>query len=167
MKRSVRGQSLVEMAFVLPFLVLMTIGAMEVGYYVYTYSELENATRRASEWASRTPPFTVLTCDDLPTPACSPAKATDQCAIMIKQNAIDGTFLSDLQFNHITITYPSLPTQSERQIGDLVQVQTTYQGQWLSPIGQRFFGPVLKFSFTSRRTILSTEPPQNRNPDCT
>jgi hypothetical protein len=171
MKRRVRGQSMVELALILPFLVLITIGTMELGYYIYTYSELENATRRASEWASKTPPWTVQSCDDVMSPATRPggctaatgAETRDECASLIKQNALDGVVMSRLQAQNITIAYP---TGSQRKVGDQVQVQLTYRGQWLSPIGRRFFGNALNFSFTSRRTILSVDAPDGRNYDC-
>jgi Flp pilus assembly protein TadG len=154
MKRLVRGQSIVELALLFPFLIAMTIGTMEVGYYVYTYSELENATRRASEWASKTPPFTPSTSDD---------NSGDKCAVLIKENAVDGVYLSDLTFDNITISYVG---SSTRDIGQLIEVRVNYRGEWLSPIGQRFFGDFLTFNFTSRRTIVNTSPPPGKNADC-
>ncbi len=172
MKRLVRGQSIVELALILPFLVLITVGTMELGFYIYTYSELENATRRASEWASETPPWTVQTCDDVLPPTQAPSGCTlpssamqrDECAALIKQSALDGVTLSSLQAANITIGYPM---GSVRRVGDQVQVQVQYQGNWLSPIGRRFFGNALGFSFISRRTIMSTKAPDGRNYDCT
>jgi hypothetical protein len=154
MKRLVKGQSIVELALILPFLIMMTVGTMELGYYVYTYSELENATRRASEWASKTPPFTMSPADD---------NSGDKCAVLIKENATDGVTLSDLSYDDITISYPS---GSSRTQGHQIEVRINYQGEWLSPIGERFFGPFLTFDFTSRRTIVSTGAPPGLNPDC-
>lgn len=179
MKRFVRGQSIVELALILPFLVLITIGTMELGYYIYTYSELENATRRASEWASETPPWTSQNCDDVMPPAKAPSGCSlpitstnmerDECAALIKQSALDGVTLTRLQAANITITYPQASDgyQYVRRVGDQVQVRVEYQGQWLSPVGRRFFGNALNFRFTSRRTILSTKAPDGRNYDCT
>ncbi len=57
MRRRIPGQSMVEMALVLPFLLFIVLGIIEIAYYIYTYTELENATRRASERASKTPPL--------------------------------------------------------------------------------------------------------------
>lgn len=153
MKRQVRGQSLVEMALVLPFLVLFTIGTVELSYYVYTYSELENAARRASEWASKTPPLDPG----------NPNSSTDQCLVLIKQHAIDGVFLSKLTPANISISFPG---DGRRAIGSQIQANVTYQGQWLSPIGRRFFGNALKFQFTSIRTITDTAPPPGLDSNC-
>jgi Flp pilus assembly protein TadG len=154
MKRLVQGQSIVELALILPFLILMSIGTMELGYYIYTYSELENATRRASEWAAKTPPFTASSADD---------NGADECAKLIKEHALDNVFLSSLTENNITISYPG---STERQRGNQIEVRISYRGEWLSPIGQRFFGEFLNFNFTSRRTIVSTSPPPGLNADC-
>jgi Flp pilus assembly protein TadG len=154
MKRLVRGQSIVELALILPFLIAITIGTMEVGYYIYTYSELENATRRASEWASKTPPFTPSAADD---------NSSDKCAKLIKEYALDNVFLSKLTENDIIINYPE---STDRRQGVQIEVRVSYRGEWLSPLGRRFFGEFLNFSFTSRRTIVSTSPPPGLNADC-
>lgn len=153
MKRWVRGQSLVEMALVLPFLVLFTIGTAELSYYVYSYSELENAARRATEWASKTPPLDPG----------NPNSSSDQCLALIKQHAIDGVFLSNLTAANITISFPG---EGRRAVGAQVQANVTYQGQWLSPIGRRFFGNALNFQFTSIRTITDTNPPPGLDDQC-
>ncbi len=174
MKRLVRGQSIVELALLLPFLVLLTLGTIELGYYVYTYSELENATRRASEAAAKTPPWTEQTCDDLPAPGTLPvgcpiklgAETGDACARLIRQAALDGGLFNRLTSSNfvVAITYP--PGQT-RLKGHQVQVQTTFKGEWLTPVGRRFFGNALQFSFTSRRTIVSLKPPAGLNNQCT
>lgn len=150
MLRHARGQSLVEMALVLPFLLLITLGIIELGYYVYTYSELENATRRASERASKTPPF-------------NPNDPNDRCMQLIKTDAINGVTLSNLTSQNITFNFVD---GGQRKIGDQIQVSISYTGQFLTPVGRQFFGDTLSFSFTSRRTITSIDPPRGYNPDC-
>jgi hypothetical protein len=172
MRRRAHGQSMVEMALIMPFLVLITLGIVELSYYIFTYSELENATRRSAEWASTTPPWTVQTCDDVMAPAMRPsgcpsqpgATERDECASLIKLHGLNGMVFNRLQPNQMIIEYP---TGSTRTRGDLVQIRVEYEGQWLTPIGQRFFGPALKFNFIARRTIISTEPPQGYQPQCT
>lgn len=153
LKRLAKGQSIVELALILPFLIAMTIGTMEVAYYVYTYSELENATRIASERASKTPPFTTNTGDD---------NSGDKCAVLIKEAATDGVTLSDLKYENITITFPDSAT---RKVGDQVEVRITYKSEWLSPVGKNLLGNFLTFNFASRRTIVSLTTP-GVNPDC-
>ncbi len=151
MPRHARGQSMVEMALVLPFLLLITLGIIELGYYIYTYSELENATRRASERASKTPPF-------------NPNDPNDRCMRLAIADTINGVTLSNLTSQHITFNFVG---GGQRKIGDQIEVSINYSGQSLTPVGQQFFGNMLNFSFTSRRTITSLDPPLGYNYDCT
>lgn len=154
-----RGQSIVEMALILPFLLLITLGIIEFGYYVYTYSELENATRRASERASKTPPLS----------ATNPNNSSDLCVKIIKDDAINGVYLSNLQYSNITLSFVtdlSDPNSGTRTVGNQVQATTSYTGQFLTPVGESLFGNTFSFQFTSRRTIVSTDAPRGYNPDC-
>ncbi len=150
--RRQRGQSLVEMALVLPFLMLIVLGTIEFGYYIYTYSELENATRRASERASKTPPRFEN----------DPNSSSDRCVLLAKDDAINGVVLSGLQRQHITLRFVDGGT---RTVGSQVEATIQYTGQFLTPVGQ-LFGNTFTFQFTSRRTITSTTPPRGFNEDC-
>ncbi|MBA3944669.1 MAG: pilus assembly protein [Herpetosiphonaceae bacterium] len=157
MRRRKVGQSMVEMALVLPFLVLITMGIIDSSYYVYIYSELENATRHAAERASKTPPLSVS----------NPNDPNDKCAQLAEMEAVDDIFLSSLNrtniASHITFAFPN---GGGRNIGDQIEATLTYTGQFLTPIGRRFFGNALNFRFTSRRTITDTDPPRGFKPDC-
>jgi Flp pilus assembly protein TadG len=153
---------MVEMALVLPFLLFIVLGTIEVGYYIYMYSELENATRRASERASKTPPRYVT----------NPNDPNDKCTHLAEYDAIQGVFLSDLGPKNITFYYPPVveadgtSRQAIRQVGDQIEVALNYSGPMLTPIGERIFGDVLQFQFRSRRTITSIQPPRGFNADC-
>jgi Flp pilus assembly protein TadG len=129
----------------------MILGTIEFGYYIYTYSELENATRRASEFASKTPPINPL----------NPNDTNDKCVQLAKADALSDVFLSNK--TNITMTF-SFPNNA-REIGKQVQVSTSYPVTFLTPIGQRFFTSTT-FQFTSRRTITSIDPPWGYKPDC-
>lgn len=138
----------------MPFLVAIVLGIIECSYYIYSYSALENATRRASEWAYKSPPFTVSSSDD---------DTSDKCAILIKQAALEGTTLHKLKMSDITISYPADQT---RDIGTPIDVSLKYSTTWLTPLGRMLFGPQLDIQFSSRRTIGNTTPPTGLNPDC-
>lgn len=148
---------MVEMAMVVPLLLLFFAAIIDGGYYVYTYTELENAARRGSEWAYTSPPTTIPMIDD---------NTGDKCALMIKKQVLDHIILSDLQLANITVTYPD-PTKQRRDVGVPIQVQVDYTGHWLTPLGSRIFGPNIKFSFASRRTIVNITPPADMNDGCT
>lgn len=151
-RRIVHGQSLVEMALVLPFLVTVFLGIVDCGYYVYTYSELENATRRASERASKTPPLN----------ASNPNDANDKCMLLAEKEALAEIFLNDVNGSNFTFAFIG---SGGRKVGDQVEVKLTYTGQLLTPVGSRFFKNV-NFNFTSRRTITDIDAPRDLNADC-
>ncbi len=58
MQTTRRGQSLVEFALVLPLLMLLLLGMLEVGYAFYDYMVMANANREGIRLASRGQGFT-------------------------------------------------------------------------------------------------------------
>lgn len=155
LQRHTGGQSTVELALMLPFFILIVIGTIEFSYYIYSYSELENATRRASERAAKTPPLD---------PA-NPNNSSDQCLALIRADARSNIFLAgQLPDNNIKVSF--FPGGAERMKGNQIEVTIDYQGNFLTPIGRRFFGNVFNFKFTSRRTIVDTSPPRGFDDQC-
>jgi Flp pilus assembly protein TadG len=155
-KRTVAGQSLVEFALVVPFIILIILGIVEGAFYIHTRSTVERAVQRAAEWANVSPPSTVSPNDD---------DSTDLCATLIKQAALHGTTLQTLKAKDITITYPD-PTRQQREVGNPVQVQITYTTDWLTPLGRQFFGEKLEIDVASRRTIVNIGAPAGMAEDC-
>ena len=131
----------------LPFLVVIVLGILEFGYYIYTYSELENATRRASEFASTAPPYV-------------PSDPNDKCGSLARADALESLVLSDP--DDIAISFNFLDSRVK---GAQVEVTLTYQSSFLTPFAQQWFG-TLDFQFTSRRTITSLDAPLGYDPQC-
>lgn len=52
-----RGQSLVEMALVLPILLVVIFGIIEFGWLVFAYSTLSQSVRNGAEVAAQLPPY--------------------------------------------------------------------------------------------------------------
>ena len=52
-KHSERGQSLVEMAVIVPFLAFIFVGLVEIGWDIYTYMQLLQYTRETARFAIR------------------------------------------------------------------------------------------------------------------
>ena len=50
--RTQRAQAIVEFALVLPILMMMLVGIMEVGRLIYTYAAVNNASREAARYGS-------------------------------------------------------------------------------------------------------------------
>jgi hypothetical protein len=149
-----RGQSMVEMALIMPLFFLLVLGIVEFSWYVYTYSELDNAVRRGSEWASKSPPYTPNSRDD---------NSTDLCARLIKDEVLEGVFMHDLTYNNVTIVL----VKPLREIGVPIEVRVNYSGPWLTPLGNYLFKDGMSFNFRSRRTIVNTAPPEGMKDGCT
>ncbi|RME41179.1 MAG: pilus assembly protein [Caldilineae bacterium] len=58
-----RGQSLVELAITLPFLLILFLGMTEVGYYMYATIAVHNTAREAARVAAKEPQFSTNTID--------------------------------------------------------------------------------------------------------
>lgn len=157
MKQKRLGQSIVEMAMIVPLFFIFIAGIIDGGYYVYTYTELENAARRGSEWAYTSPPTTIPMVDD---------NTGDKCALLIKDEVRRHVFFSNLTLDNITVSYPD-PAQQRRDVGVPIQVGVKYTANWLTPLGTWIFGPNIKFDFSSRRTIVNITPPADMNDGCT
>jgi len=57
--RSRRGQSLIELALVLPILIIILLGIVEVAIYIGRYLDILDLTREAARFASVRDPFTT------------------------------------------------------------------------------------------------------------
>jgi hypothetical protein len=54
--RKQAGQSMVELALVLPFLLLLLVATVEAGFALRDYLTLQSVNREGVRWAARTPP---------------------------------------------------------------------------------------------------------------
>lgn len=52
-----KGQSIVEMAFMLPILLVVIFGIIEFGWLVFAYSTISQAARNGAEAAAQLPPY--------------------------------------------------------------------------------------------------------------
>lgn len=55
--RHSRGQSIVEMAFILPLLLIVIFGIIEFGWLIFAYSTISQAARNGAEAAAQLPPY--------------------------------------------------------------------------------------------------------------
>jgi Flp pilus assembly protein TadG len=152
MRRHSKGQSLVEMALMLPMLLLVLFGIIDLGYYIYGYSTIYFAARNASEVAAELPPQVAQL-----------SNPSDRCTDTIIQAAKDSVPL----FSGLTttISYPSTRTP-----GEPIQVRVQYQIQPLTPLFQLVrFGDSqgrLSVDISARRSIemLANGPISPKNP---
>jgi Flp pilus assembly protein TadG len=145
-----RGQSMVEMALILPAILLLFLGIIDFGWYLYNYVSLDNAARRGAEQAAK----------EAPLPA-NASKATDGCVQAVKAETKRNLVLIDLPDSGITLTYVyaadgNSATVAARKLGDPVEVRVRYTGAFLTPLFRSFGQDTFTFDFRSRRSILNT-----------
>jgi len=126
MKRRSGGQSIVEMAFVLPVLLLVLFGVIEFGYVIYAYSTISQAARNGAEAASQLPPYQTWLAykgqSGLPL-----TFRNDACVRGIYVAAeSDQTLFSNVT-EYMTISYPGddLPTTDTRNLEDRGPIEVT------------------------------------------
>ncbi len=136
---------MVEFALLLPMLIMILLGIVEFGWYIYNYSAIEHAARKGSEQAAKEPP--------LPS---NVNNAADGCVAEIRRKAQEN-------LGPITIPDPktairiSYPTSGEtRELGAAIQVTVHYEGQFLTPLSGMFGGRNFTIDSVSRRSILDT-----------
>lgn len=157
MRRKRVGQSLVEMALLLPFMLFLLFAIIDLGWYIYGYATIYNAARRGSEEASQIPPYETSLDDE-----------SDPCTFAIAKAVRDASqpffkiSVGDAN-NGLTISYP---TSEPRKLGAPIEVAVVGTMQPLTPLmslGRTFglgsVGPdgtsVIKIRSVSRRTVES------------
>ncbi len=143
MLRRSRGQSMVEMALLLPVFFALIFGIIELGWYVYNYSALENAARRGSEQAAKEAPLPV-----------NIAKATDGCVMSIRAETVRNLVLIPLANDKISVTY--IDPNEGRKLGNPIEVRVQYTGEFLTPLFSFIGVSTFDLDFSSRRTIINT-----------
>lgn len=147
------GQSAVEFALVLPLLVVILVGMMEVGRLVFIYVSVFNAARESARFGQVTAEIGGI-------------KQYQNCT-GIKNRAVTFRFISDYDAEDVVVTYDQGPGSTvtpeceAMTSGDWDAIQT---GSRIIVTVNAAYAPVLPFiplnSFTivstSARTILGT-----------
>jgi hypothetical protein len=150
---------MVEMALLLPFLLLVVFGIIDLGYYIYGYASIYQAARNGAEKAAELPPFQRFV---------SPLRSTPNTSETCVQNILAATQAVAGQFpdltngtntaNSITINYPYKDSSGQplRALGAPIEISNRYQLRPLTPLW-RFvtFGTqgTMQISTTARRSI--------------
>jgi Flp pilus assembly protein TadG len=137
------GQSMVELALLLPVFVALTMGIIDFGWYIYNYSALENAARRGSEQATREAPTRL-----------NASRATDPCVMEIVRQAQLSVVGLTLPASSVTVQYPN--TGEDRAVGSIIEVRVQYTGNFLTPLTTLFGARTFTIDFRSRRSVTDT-----------
>lgn len=159
MRCRTRGQSLVEMAFVAPVLVIILFGIIDLSWYIFGYATVYQAARNAAEVAASLPPGIDQIGNGTSTP-----NSGDACVNSILVAAGAGAVMfPDLQTapgnaQFITINYPlrNADGTPKRVRGGSVEVSIKYDFDSLTPLWNFIsFGNRGKMHVetTARRTI--------------
>lgn len=131
----------------LPLLLMVLFGIIDLGYYVYGYATIYQAARNGSEKAAEIPPYQGW---------LSPyPDRNDPCVAAIYGEIEKGAVLfQDITVQpHVRISYPS-----GRQVGKSIEIAIVYPIEPLTPLWKFVsFGSQgrMTVSVTSRRTIES------------
>ncbi len=122
MRREQRGQSLVEVAFVLPVLLALLLGIFDFGRAIYAYNALSNASREAVRLA-----------------------IVDQNATAVTVEAHKAAIGLDVGSVNVSLSTGCL------KIGCTAQVIVDHQWSAITPIIGLMVGPILLESTTEMR----------------
>ncbi|MBK9711121.1 MAG: pilus assembly protein [Kouleothrix sp.] len=146
------GQSLVEMALILPFILLLIFGIIDIGWYVFGYATVYQAARNGAEKAAEIPPYLSKV---------SPLNRGDLCVSTILSSTLEGTpevmfrdLASGQNGNTFAISYPN----NKRQLGQPIQIDLVYNIQPLTPFWRLItFGNqgTMQVRASTRRSIES------------
>lgn len=162
MRRRIPGQSLVEMAFVAPVLVVILFGIIDLSWYIYGYATVYQSARNAAEVAASLPPGKSqigLSKDD-PNAPPGPPNPDDICVNSILAAVSKGAVMfPDIgQAKNVRIRYPAKNNDGTplRVRGASIEVSIQYDIQPLTPLwnlislGTR---GTMHVETTARRTI--------------
>jgi hypothetical protein len=167
-----RGQSMVEMALLLPLLLSLIFAIIDMGWYVYGFATLTQAARNGAEIAAQLPPF-ATTLDDYA--AQGSLWQEDDCIDTIRQEVQRGAVMFDLldPVDVIQIRFANdasgNPYNPQRDRGNPIEVMVSYELEPLTPLFQWLpLGNEGRFniSASSIRSIesLGNTPPTDEHP---
>ena len=119
------GQSLVELALVVPILVLLVMGTVEIGRALFAYVILEEAAQEGATYASREP--------------------ADMAGIRARVMTSS---------NHPEVTGATVPNAVCDNVAGTISVTATYPLPLVTPVGRALFGGGLPHSATFVATNL-------------
>ena len=125
-----RGQALVELALILPVLMLLFASALDLGRLYYSQITINNAAKEGALEASRNP-----TSFD----AGQPCDATTNRVICLVINEAKGSFYS-IGPGDVTLTCSPSPCPTTPHVGDTVSVKVTGKFTLVTPILASFTG---------------------------
>ena len=173
--RQPRGQSIVEMAFVLPILLVVIFGIIEFGWLIFAYSTISQAARNGAEAAAQLPPHDSWIKLQETSPSGYQFRNDDCVNAILTAIETDLTILGDNPNGQDTvgegvlIAYPQGGNTRNLDDRGPIEVSITYRVNGLTPlwslIGMR---DGITMRVTQRRSIenLGRDPTRSRGVAC-
>ena len=140
-RRRAGGQSLVEFALVLPIIVLLIVGFVEIGRAVFAFNTIANAARQGARVAIVNQLSVVTDCDE-----SRPIEDPYQPHWSIRGCAIAAASALGINTSNVSISYLSPPSTSlsctpTLHVGCLASVTVTYHYSITTPFVSMLIGP--------------------------
>jgi PKD repeat protein len=139
-----RGQSMVELALVLPLLVLLVLIAVDFGRIYFSYIEIHNAAREGAKYAAQDPSNTALITSAATRETNSQAQSGESVLVLsapLCKNA-GGTVIAC-----------ATATTGGSGPGNTVTIRVAERFSFLTPIINNFFGNNFQMTAASTSTI--------------
>lgn len=170
------GQSIVEMALLLPVMLIVIFGIIEFGYLIFAYSMVSQAARNGAEAAAQLPPHqTWLDLRNNP-PANYPGFTADACVRGIMEAIRSDVVLFDGQANegrriedYVVIRYPN--GGQTRNLNDRgpIEIEINYPVRGITPLFDMIgLNGTLNLRVVQRRSLenLGVDPANPRGVAC-
>lgn len=145
-RRRSRGQSLVEFALVLPIMLVVFAGVVDLGRLFYAYIAVENAAKEGALYGARYP-FCATE-----TPSCGNPNNAEW---RITQEAPNIAFNTIATWCVGPLTPPNSPTSTCKE-GDTYVAAVSHDFRLITPILGQIFGSGLTLTSESRSTVINT-----------
>jgi hypothetical protein len=146
-----RGQSLVELAIVLPVLLLLTVGAIDLGRAYFGAINLENAVKEGAFWGARQPECStdaVADCDD---------PSNVEARVEIELDGIEPTTFEAKCFPAGTTTFTgSGMALADCEDGDIYYVRAQTPFSLVTPIISSLVGSTITLTSDASAVVLTS-----------
>ena len=117
--RNKTGQVLIELAIILPLLLVLILGIFDLGRYMYTKNTLNNAARSGARVAAVTSVPQLFTQSGVPLIA-----PTTEPGVTIRNSLTNGIGEDSVVYD-LSLFRSGAPSTGPAQAGDLIQVKVT------------------------------------------
>lgn len=140
-----QGQSIVEMALLLPVMLMVLFGIMEFGYIIWAYSTISQAARNGAEAAAQVPPQPTWLeyRTNPPNDPDYPGFRGDACVNTVLAAVESDTTLFSGSINEgrsvvdfVTIRYPNGPNTRNLRDRGPIEIEINYPVRGITPLFQ-------------------------------